>query len=73
MLCLPNVKGSSWITYIEALALTYSQEIKRQSILHLQQKKELNINDDIFQNIIRKQNNKYLSVNDDKYSVALDS
>ena len=73
LLTLPNIKGDKWTTYIEALALTYSQEIKRQSILHLQQKKELNINDDIFQNIIRKQNNKYLSVNDDKYSGALDS
>lgn len=73
LLTLPNIKGDKWTTYIEAIALTYSQEIKRQAILHLQQKKKLDINNDVFQNVIRKQNNKYLSINDDKYSGAFDS
>lgn len=73
MLCLPNVKGSSWITYIEALALTNAQEIERQTIIQLQQNKKPNIEDDVFKNIIKKQQNRYISINDDKISGALDS
>lgn len=73
MLCLPNVKGSSWITYIEALALTNAQEIVRQTIIQLQQNKKPNIEDDVFKNILKKQQNRYISINDDKISGALDS
>ena len=73
MLCSPNVKGSSWITYIEALALTNAQEIERQTIIQLQQNKKPNIEDDVFKNILKKQQNRYISINDDKISGALDS
>ena len=73
LLTLPNVKGNKWTTYIEAIALTYAQDIKRQAMINLQQNKELNIFDDIFQSIIKKQQNKYLSINGDKISGALDS
>lgn len=73
MLCLPNVKGSSWITYIEALALTNAQEIERQTIIQLQQNKKPNIEDDVFKNILKKQQNRYISINDDKISGAFDS
>lgn len=73
MLCLPNVKGSSWITYIEALALTNAQEIERQTIIQLQQNKKPNVEDDVFKNILKKQQNRYISINDDKISGALDS
>lgn len=73
MLCLPNVKGGSWITYIEALALTNAQEIERQTIIQLQQNKKPNIEDDVFKNILKKQQNRYISINDDKISGALDS
>lgn len=73
MLCLPNVKGSSWLTYVEALALTDAQEIERQTVIQLQQNKSLNIEDDIFKNILKKQQNRYISINDDKISGSLDS
>ena len=73
LLCLPNVKGSSWITYIEALALTNAQEIERQATIQLQQNKKPNIEDVAFQNIVKKQQNRYISVNGDKTSGALDS
>ena len=73
MLCLPNVKGSSWITYIEALALTNAQELERQTIIQLQQNKKPNIEDDVFKNILKKQQNRYISINDGKISGALDS
>lgn len=72
LLTLPNIKGSKWTTYIEALALTYSQEIKRQAMIHLQQNRDLDIYDSVFQNTIKKQQNKYLSINNDKYSGALE-
>ena len=73
LLALPNVKGIKWTTYIEALALTNAQEIKKQAMIHLQQNKELNIDDSVFQNTIKKQQNRYLSINDGKYSGALES
>lgn len=73
MLCLPNVKGSSWITYIEALALTNAQEIERQATIQLQQNKKPNIEDDVFKNIVKKQQNRYICINGDKISGALDS
>ena len=73
LLTLPNINGNKWTTYIEASLLTYAQEIKRQTMICLQQLKKLNVDDDIFQNIIRKQQNKYLSINDDKYSGALEN
>jgi len=73
LLCLPNVKGSSWYTYVEALALTNAQEIERQTIIQLQQNKKLNIEDNVYNNIIRKQQNRYISINGNKTSGALDS
>lgn len=73
LLCLPNVKGSSWVTYIEALALTNAQEIERQATIQLQQNKKPNIEDNVFKNIIKKQQNRYISINGDKTSGALDS
>lgn len=73
LLCIPNAKGNKWTTYIEALALSNAQEIKKQAIIHIQQNKKLNMNDDVFKNVILKQQNRYLSINDDKYSGALDS
>lgn len=72
LLCLPNVSGNKWTAYIEALALTNSQEIKRQAIIQLQQNKKLNINDQLFQNILRKQLNRYLCIDKDKISGSLD-
>lgn len=73
LLCLPNVKGASWINYIEALALTNAQEIQRQAIIQLQQNKKPDINDEVFKNIIRKQKNRYININGDKISGALES
>lgn len=73
LLTLPSSKGNKWITYVEALALTNSQEIKKQAIIQLQQDKDLTVDDDIFKNILRKQRNRYLSINDDKISGALES
>lgn len=73
LLALPNVKGEKWTTYIEALVLTNAQELKRQAMINLQQNRELNINDSVFQNTMKKQRNRYLSINDGKYSGALDN
>lgn len=73
LLCLPNVKGTSWINYIEALALTNAQEIQRQAVIQLQQNKKPDINDEVFKNIIRKQKNRYININGDKISGALES
>lgn len=73
LLCSPNVKGNKWTTSVEAITLTNAQEIKKQAMIHLQQNKKLNVEDDIFKNVIKKQQNRYLSINGDKYSGTLDS
>lgn len=72
LLCLPNSKGIKWDIFIESLMLTNSQEIKRMVINCMQQNKELNINDKVFQDTLRKQQNRYLSIKDDKISGSLD-
>ena len=73
LLCLPNVKGIAWKDYVEALSLTYAQEIQRQTAIYIQQNKKLDINDKVFQNIINKQRNKYININNGKISGALES
>lgn len=73
LLCLSNAKGNKWTTYVEALALTNAQELKKQAMIHLQQNKKLNIEDEVFKNIVSKQQNRYLSINKNKYSGSLDS
>ncbi len=72
LLCLPNIKGDKWTTYIEALALTNSQEVKRQAIIQLQQNVKPNVDSYLFKNIFKKQLNRYLCIDNEKISGSLD-
>ena len=68
----PNAKGYQWSTYIEAIIKYNVDQIYRQAIIDLQQQKELDITNDIYQNIIKRQQNSKLNINDNKISGDID-
>lgn len=61
LLLLPNkLTGNVWSDYKEADITYNTEQIQRQVLINLQQKKKLNINNIEFKNIINSQNNRYL-------------
>ncbi len=68
----PNAKGYIWEQYIGATIKYNANQIYRQVTIDLQQKKELDITNDIYQNIIKRQQNSKLNINDDKTSGDVD-
>ncbi|MGN1270610.1 MAG: hypothetical protein ACI4UX_01265 [Clostridia bacterium] len=69
---MPNSKGYVWNEYIESIIKYNADQIYRQAIIDLQQQKELDITNDIYQNIIKKQQNSKLNINEDKISGDID-
>lgn len=72
LLDTPNAKGYKWKTYIESIVKYNANQIYRQTTINLQQNKELDITNDIYQNIIKRQQNSKLNINDDKISGDVD-
>lgn len=72
LLNMPNAKGYVWNQYVEAIIKYNTDQIYRQATIDLQQQKQLDITNDIYQNIINKQQNTKLNVNDDKISGDID-
>ena len=68
----PNYSGFNWKQYIEATIQYNTQQIYKQAILSIQQKKDLEIDSNEFQTIINRQNNQRLNTNNDKISGATD-
>lgn len=68
----PNYSGFNWKQYIEATMQYNAQQIYKQVILNIQQKKDIEINSSEFQTIINRQNNQKLNINGDKISGAVD-
>jgi hypothetical protein len=68
----PNYSGFNWEQYVEATMQYNAQQIYKQVILNIQQKKDLEIDSSEFQTIINRQNNQKLNINDDKISGAAD-
>ncbi len=68
----PNAKGYIWKQYIESTIKYNAEQIYRQATIDLQQQKELDITDDVYQNIIKRQNNSKLNINDNKISGDID-
>lgn len=68
----PNYSGLTWKQYIEATMQYNAQQIYKQSIINIQQQKNLEINSSEFQTIINRQNNQKLNINNDKISGAVD-
>ncbi|MCI8641152.1 MAG: hypothetical protein HFJ59_04710 [Clostridia bacterium] len=72
LLNVPNAKGYIWKQYIELIVKYNADQIYRQMTIDLQQQKELDITNDIYQNIIKRQQNSKLSIKDDKISGNID-
>lgn len=68
----PNYSGFNWKQYIEATIQYNAQQIYKQSIINIQQQKDLKIDSTEFQTIINRQNNQKLNINNDKISGAVD-
>lgn len=68
----PNYSGFNWKQYIEATIQYNTQQIYKQVILNIQQKKDLEIDSNEFQTIINRQNNQRLNINNNKISGAVD-
>lgn len=64
--------GYVWNEYIEAIIKYNADQIYRQATIDLQQQKELDITNDIYQNLIKRQQNSKLNINGDKISGDID-
>ena len=69
----PNVKGYVYETYLEATIKYNADQIYRQMTIDLQQQKQPDITNDIYQNLIKRQNNSKLNINGDKISGDIDT
>ena len=69
----PNVKGYIYEQYIQATIQFNAQQIYRQMTIDLQQQKQIDITNDIYQNLIKRQNNSKLNINEDKISGDIDT
>lgn len=69
----PNVKGYVFEQYIQATIQFNAQQIYRQMTIDLQQQKDIDITNNIYQNLIRRQNNSKLNINGDKISGDIDT
>lgn len=72
LITMPNAKGYVWKDYIDAITKYNAEQIYRQSIIDLQQQKEPDITNDIYQSIIKRQQNSKLNINGDKISGDID-
>lgn len=72
LLDTPNVKGWTYNQYIQTILRYNAEQIYRQYIIDLQQQKESDISNDIYQNIINKQQNNKLCINANKISGEVD-
>jgi hypothetical protein len=69
----PNVKGYVFEQYIQATIQFNAQQIYRQMTIDLQQQRQPDITNDIYQNLIKRQNNSKLNINRDKISGDIDT
>lgn len=69
----PNAKGYVFEQYIQATIQFNAQQIYRQMTIDLQQQKQPDITNDIYQNLIKRQNNSKLNINKDKISGDIDT
>lgn len=72
LLAIPNIKGWIYNEYVQTILKYNAEQIYRQYIIDLQQQKEPDITNDIYQNIIKKQQNTRLSIKDDNISGDVD-
>lgn len=68
LMTMPNAKGYIWEDYIQAIVKYNADQVYRQLTIDLQQQKELDITNDVYQNLIKRQQNSKLNINDNKIS-----
>ena len=69
----PNAKGYVLEQYIEATIKYNADQIYRQMTIDLQQQKDIDITNDIYQNLIKRQGNSKLNINGNKISGDIDA
>ena len=69
----PNVKGYIYEQYVEVTIQFNAQQIYKQMTIDLQQQKQPNIKNGIYQSLIKRQNNSKLNINGDKISGDIDA
>ena len=52
LMMIPNAKGYIWKDYVEATVKYNADQIYRQATIDLQQQKELDVTNDMYQNLI---------------------
>ena len=72
LLNMPNAKGYIWKDYIETITKYNADQIYRQCTIDIQQQKQLEITNGIYQNLIKRQQNTRLNINNDKISGNID-
>lgn len=72
LMVMPNVKGYIWQEYIDAITKYNAEQIYRQATIDLQQQRELDITNNIYQSLIKRQQNARLNINGDKISGDID-
>lgn len=72
LLDIANAKGYIWSQYIEIITKYNAEQIYRQAIIDMQQQRQPDITNDIYQNIIKRQGNFKLNINEDKISGDVD-
>jgi hypothetical protein len=68
-----TINGFTYEQYNEARMKYNTDQIYKQAVIDIQQKKDIKIDSDIYQDIIKKQNNSRLNINDDKYSGSIET
>src|SRR5574344_91189 len=66
LLDMPNATGFNWKQYIQATMQYNAQQIYKQTLINIQQQKELKINSSEYQNIINNQIKQKTNINDNK-------
>ena len=72
LLMLENAKGYIWEEYKQASLISNADQVYRQASIVITQDRELDINDNNFQDIFRAQRNRYLKINENSISGDLD-
>lgn len=68
LLDMTNSKGYNWNEYIETITKFNAEQIYRQAIIDIQQQKQIDVYNDVYQSLITRQQNAKLNINEDRIS-----
>lgn len=72
LLDMPNATGLNWNQYIQAILQYNAQQIYKQTLINIQQQKQIEINSSEYQNIINQQIRQKVNINNNSISGAVD-